>query len=341
MSDIFIETKGRAGRITLNRPKALNALTYAMCLEIEKALDAWRDDTSVEVVVIDAAGDKAFCAGGDIQEMYDTGITGDYSYGRTFWSDEYRMNAKIAEYPKPIIAFMQGFVMGGGVGVAGHCSHRVVCETSQIAMPEVGIGLVPDVGGTLLLSRAPGGMGEYLALTAARMGPGDALHAGFADTFVPREYWLDLISQLEQNGDVTKIAEVAETPPDAPLADKQERIDRLFEHGLDGIVSALEDDGSDFADVALKAIRRNSPLAMAVALVNIGRAREVDEIRAVLGFEYEYTYRSMEHGDFLEGIRAAIVDKDRNPQWKYALGDVPISVVEEMTANLGPNALAL
>lgn len=339
--DIFTEVKGRAGRITLNRPKALNALSYEMCLEIERALDVWREDDAVDVVVIDAAGDKAFCAGGDIQEMYDTGTAGDYDYGRTFWADEYRMNAKIAEYPKPTVAFMQGFVMGGGVGVAGHCSHRVVCETSQIAMPEVGIGLVPDVGGTLLLARAPGHLGEYLGITATRMGPGDAQHAGFADYFIPREFWLDLISQLEQHGDVTILKQTAETPPEAPLAAEQGRIDRCFKSGLDGIVTALETDGSDFAEAALKAIRRNSPLAMAVALVNIGRARDADDIRAALGYEYEYTFRSMEHGDFLEGIRAAIVDKDRNPQWKYALGDVPVSVVEEMTSSLGPKALNL
>ncbi len=339
--DIIIERRGRAGRITLNRPKALNALSYDMCGKIEQALDAWREDDDVDLVLFDAAGDKAFCAGGDIQEMYDTGIAGNFDYGRAFWADEYRMNAKIAGYPKPTVAFMQGFVMGGGVGVAGHCAHRVVCETSQVAMPEVGIGLVPDVGGTLILSRAPGALGEYLALTASRMGPGDALHAGFADHYVPREFWLDLISQLEQTGDITILDRVKDSPPEAPLADAQARIDRCFASGLDGIIAALEADASPFALDALAAIGRNSPLSMAVALVNIGRAREVDEIRAVLGFEYEYTFRAMEHGDFLEGIRAMIVDKDRSPNWKYPLGQVPVEVVKTMTAPLGADALKL
>jgi len=175
MSDIHIRTEGRAGRITLTRPKALNALSYAMCVAIEDALDAWAGDPAVALVLIDAEGDKAFCAGGDIAEMYRTGMAGDYAYGRRFWRDEYRMNAKLAEYPKPVVSFLHGFVMGGGVGLGGHCSHRVVCESTQVSMPEVSIGFVPDVGGSYLLARAPGRLGEYLGLTAARMGAGDCL----------------------------------------------------------------------------------------------------------------------------------------------------------------------
>jgi enoyl-CoA hydratase len=183
--DIEIRTEGRAGRITLNRPQALNALTWDMCTRIEAALDAWASDDAVAMLVIDAAGDKAFCAGGDIAEMYATGTAGDYEYGRRFWADEYRMNAKLFNFPKPVATFLQGFTMGGGVGVGCHASHRIVCDTSRIAMPECGIGLVPDVGGSLILARAPGRLGEYLGVTAARMGPGDAIHAGFADYFVP------------------------------------------------------------------------------------------------------------------------------------------------------------
>jgi len=153
--DIHIRTEGRAGRITLTRPKSLNALSYEMCLAIERALDAWRDDDAVALVLIDAEGDKAFCAGGDVQQLYEKGRAGDYTFGRRFWADEYRLNAKIAEYPKPYVALMQGFVMGGGVGISCHGSHRIVCDTTRIAMPECSIGLVPDVGGSLLLARAP------------------------------------------------------------------------------------------------------------------------------------------------------------------------------------------
>jgi len=156
MSDILIRQDGHAGRITLNRPEALNAMTYDMAHAIEHALDAWRDDPSVALVIIDALGDKAFCAGGDIQDLYAQGQRGNFAYGEQFWADEYRLNAKIFEYPKPYIAFMQGFTMGGGVGISCHGSHRIVGESSQIAMPECGIGLVPDVGGSLMLALAPG-----------------------------------------------------------------------------------------------------------------------------------------------------------------------------------------
>ena len=163
MSDLSIRRDGRAGRITLTREKALNALSHEMALEIEKALLAWRDDPEVALVLIDAEGEKAFCAGGDIREMYETGRAGDFDYGRRFWRDEYRMNALLAEYPKPIVSFLHGFVMGGGVGVGCHVSTRVVGESARIAMPECGIGLVPDVGGSLLLARAPGRLGPIWA----------------------------------------------------------------------------------------------------------------------------------------------------------------------------------
>ena len=185
MSDIHIRTTGRAGRITLNRPDALNALTYEMCLAIEAAIDAWATDAQIALVIIDAVGDRAFCAGGDIQEMYDTATRGNFEYGRKFWADEYRLNNKIAHFPKPYIAFMQGFTMGGGVGVSAHGSHRIVDDASRIAMPECAIGLVPDVGGSVLLACAPGRLGEYLGTTGTRMGPADAIHAGFADHYIP------------------------------------------------------------------------------------------------------------------------------------------------------------
>ncbi|RMD91318.1 MAG: enoyl-CoA hydratase/isomerase family protein, partial [Alphaproteobacteria bacterium] len=163
--EILIRKEGRAGRITLNRPEALNALTWPMVTAIEQALDAWADDDELALIVIDGAGERAFCAGGDIAELYRTGRAGDYDYGRRFWRDEYRMNAKLFHFPKPVVTFLHGFVMGGGVGVGCHGSHRIVCEGSVVAMPECGIGLVPDVGGSLILARAPGRLGEYLGTT--------------------------------------------------------------------------------------------------------------------------------------------------------------------------------
>ncbi len=201
MSDIHIRTEGRAGRITLTRPQALNALTHAMALAIDAALARWRDDPDVALVLIDAEGPRAFCAGGDLAEIYDAGRRGDFAYPRRFWAEEYRMNAAVARFPKPYVALTQGYVLGGGVGIASHGSHRVVGETSRIAMPECAIGLIPDVGGSHLLAQAPGRLGEYLGLSGHRMGPGDAIHAGFADHFVPEADWPALAARLVETGD--------------------------------------------------------------------------------------------------------------------------------------------
>ena len=216
---VGFDVVGRLGVITLDRPKALNALTYDMAMAIEKAMREWADDDAVALVVIDAEGDKAFCAGGDIQDLYEHGKAGDYDFGRKFWSDEYRLNALIAEYEKPYVALMQGFVMGGGVGISCHGSHRIVCETTQIAMPECGIGLVPDVGGSFLLARAPWKFGEYLGLTGARMNTADAIHAGFADLFVPREDWPALIASLCEHGRTKAIGDFAKATEPSGLAE--------------------------------------------------------------------------------------------------------------------------
>jgi len=343
MSDIAIGIDGRAGRITLTRPAALNALTYDMVLATEAALDRWRDDPAVSLVVLDAAGDKAFCAGGDIAELYASGKVGDFAYGRTFWADEYRLNAKLAEYPKPIVSLMQGFTMGGGVGLGCHAGHRVVGETSRIAMPECGIGLVPDVGGSLLLARAPGRLGAYLGLTAARMEAGDAILAGFADHFVPQDRWAELIAALCKTGDAAEVDRVSDKAPQGPLRALLPQIDALFaSDDLPGILAALRGDDSGFATDTLKAVTRNSPLAMACTLEILSRLRAPGTtIRDALDLEYRVTWRAMEQGDFLEGIRAAIIDKDRKPVWKHDIDTLPATAVSEMLAPLGKDALSL
>lgn len=343
MNDIAIRVEGRAGRITLNRPAALNAATYDMVQAVEAALDGWRDDPAVALVVMDAAGDKAFCAGGDIADLYASGKAGDFAYGRRFWADEYRLNAKLAEYAKPVVSLMQGFVMGGGVGLGCHASHRVVGETSRIAMPECGIGLVPDVGGSLLLARAPGRLGEYLGLTAARMDAGDAIRAGFADHFVPQDRWGDLIARLCDTGDAGAVAQVSEKAPQGALHALQEQIDRLFAGNmLVDVDAALRADDSVFAADTLKSVSRNSPLSMACTLDMLARLRAPGTtIRDALDLEYRFTARAMEHGDFLEGIRAAIIDKDRKPVWKHAIETLPDAAVSEMLAPLGKDALSL
>jgi enoyl-CoA hydratase len=337
MSDILIRKTGRAGHITLTRAAALNALTYDMGMAIDAALAGWADDDTVALVIIDAEGDKAFCAGGDIREMYDTGTTGDYSYGRTFWRDEYRMNARLAEYPKPVVTFLQGFVMGGGVGVGCHASHRIVCDSTQIAMPEVSIGLVPDVGGSLLLAQAPGRLGDYLALTAARMGASDAIHAGFADHYVPAAGWEALKATLIATGKPDAIRSAARKPEPGRLSGESALIDALFAtRDLASITAALEEDVSDeFAAAALKSIQRNAPLSMACALEMLTRLHGQHSLREALALEYRFTHRAMEHGDFLEGIRAQIIDRDRKPKWRHGLKSVPDQIVTDMLAPLG------
>ena len=343
MSDIDIRIAGRAGRITLRRPKALNALTYDMCLQIERALDDWRDNDSVALVVIDAEGDRAFCSGGDIADLYARGRAGDFAYGQKFWADEYRLNHKIFNYPKPFVSFLQGFTMGGGVGIGCHGTHRVVGDTSQIAMPECSIGLVPDVGGSLMLALAPGRLGEYLGITASRMGAADAIFAGFADHYVPELMWAKIIHDLEETGSPDALTQAAVAPPPGTLEAQLPEIEKLFsgEH-LGDILTLLRQDDSDLAAQALKQISRNAPLSMACTIEMIHRLRGPSlTMEKALELEYRFTSRASEHGDFLEGIRAAIIDKDRSPKWQYADMNVPLAAVSQMLRPLGGDALNL
>lgn len=323
MSDLTIRKTGRAGRITFTRPQALNALGHQMALDLRAALDGWRDDDQVALVIIDAEGDRAFCAGGDIAAVYRAGLAGDHQIGRDFFRDEYLMNATIADYPKPVVAFMQGFVMGGGVGVGGHASHRVVGDTTRIAMPESGIGLIPDVGGSWLLARAPGRIGEYLALTGGRMGPGDAIHAGFADHYLPEAEWPDLIARLETSGDVGLIE--GRTPPAAPIATRD--LSAFGGADLPEISAALENCGDA---ESLAALRRNSPLSMAAGLALVRAARADRRMQDSLAREYRFTARATAETDFLEGVRAQIIDKDRQPRWSADAS------AEHVAALLGP-----
>lgn len=331
--EILVRIEGRAARLTLNRPKALNALTHDQCLQTLAALEAWRDDPAVALIILDGAGDRAFCAGGDIAQVTAEGRRGNFAAARDFWRDEYRMNVMLARYPKPIISFLHGFVMGGGVGYGCHNSHRIAGETLQLAMPECGIGLIPDVGGSWLLSRAPGQIGRYLGLTAARMGPGDAIAAGFADAFVPQAAWEGLKARLCETGDPGVIP--AHPAPEAPVMAERDRIDRLFApDSVPAIIAALQADDSPLAAAALKAMRRNSPLSMAstLALLHPKPESMVQAIRQ----EFRWVWRAMEHGDFIEGVRAQILDKDRNPRWKHARpDDVTAAEVAAMLAPLG------
>jgi len=303
-----------------------------MALLIEQALMHWLDDDGVKLVIIDAEGDRAFCAGGDIVNIYKEGIAGTHENALQFWRDEYRLNALIANYPKPYVAFMDGFVMGGGVGISAHGSHRIVTQNTQLAMPECAIGIVPDVGGSLLLGTMPGHCGEYAGLTGARLNGPDCLYANVADVIVHTDQLNSLKTALQNRGDVAAINDFVEMPGESNLASYQSQIDLVF--GLDtveAIANALAESTAPFAESATKGLKAGSPLAQKVALKFIRHAREHKSIALALRDEYRFVSRSVLDGEFVEGIRAAVIDKDRSPQWKYpTLASVTDPIAQSM-----------
>ncbi|WP_432448032.1 enoyl-CoA hydratase/isomerase family protein [Aliiroseovarius marinus] len=344
MTDVLIRKEGKAGRITLNRPDALNALSYDMCLKIDAALIDWADDDGVALVLIDAEGDRAFCAGGDIREIYDIGLSGDPTRAQNFWRDEYRMNARLFEFAKPVVSLMQGYTMGGGVGVGCHGSHRVMARSSRMAMPECGIGLVPDVGGSLILAGAPGHLGTYIGTTGARLAPGDAIHAGFADHVIPQAEWPALIDTLVATGTPDVILEAAIPPIPGNISALQPMIDAHFgKDTLAEIVASLKAEDSQFSQNALEQLARNSPLSMAATVRMLRQLGRTEDVRKALELEYRFVFRALTHSDLIEGIRAAVIDKDRSPNWKHGL-DGPLDDalngdVDAMLAPLGDNTL--
>ncbi len=340
--DINIRKVGQAGRITLTQPEALNALTYEMCMSIGEILNVWSDDPTVKLIVIDAEGSRSFCAGGDIAELYRTGKEGNFDYGRTFWADEYRINTRIKNYPKPFVALMDGIVMGGGVGISAHGSHRIVTENTLFAMPECGIGLAPDVGGNWLLSRAQGYVGEYLGMTGARLKAADCLYAGIADANVPAEKLGELIDALEDTADLSFVDTFVAEPEIGELHSAQEKIDKHFSRSSAvEIVQSLEAVEDDWEATAAKLIRRNSPLSVACAVDIVRQSRNLKRIEEIVQLEYRFTYRSMSDGNFIEGIRAQIIDKDRNPKWEPAtLEEVDPNAISAMLEPLGKHELS-
>jgi enoyl-CoA hydratase len=342
-SDIIARIEGAAGRITLNRPKALNALNHDMVRAITAVLNRWRDDERIKHVVVDGAGERAFCAGGDIRAVYDM-IPIDPELARSYWRDEYRLNAMIARYPKPYVAIMDGFCFGGGVGLSAHGSHRIVTERSQVGMPETAIGFMPDVGGSWLLAYAPGHAGEYMAATAYRMNAADSIYAGFADALVPSgdisHFVADLIAG--QSADDT-MRKYATQPAQSSLAEHQARIDRTFgAPTIQEAVSRLANVRESWEEEALKKIANHSPLSLACAHYSVRLARGHSCVEESLDHEYRYAYRSTGLHDFREGVRALIVDKDGKPRWQPArLDEVHMSDVEALFAPLGKDELGL
>lgn len=327
--DVWTRVEGRVGHITLNRPKALNALTQPMVAVVQKALSQWSRDDGVALVLIDAEGDKAFCGGGDLSGLYCSGKDGDFATGQEFWRDEYRLNRTIATYAKPYIALMDGFVLGGGVGVSAHGSHRIVTEASVIAMPECAIGLIPDAGGSHLLAMAPGHTGEYLGLTGARMTAQDAIFAGFADTFVHRHRLAALKAAIIAQGSHAAIHDFAQHPLPSALQQRRGDIDAIFcLPTLLAIMERLKAHGSQWAQQAFDAIAVGSPLSVAATFAAIRNARAHGTLDTALRDEYRFASRAMQHGDFLEGVRAIVIDKDRNPRWSHVnIGSVPDGLI--------------
>ncbi|MFD1744925.1 enoyl-CoA hydratase/isomerase family protein [Rhizobium helianthi] len=326
-SDLTVRVEGRVGYITLTRAKVLNAVNHTIVSVMTEALARWANDPQIAMVLVDSDSERAFSAGGDLSAMYHYGKTGEYEAGNAFWREEYRLNAMISRYPKPYVAFMDGIVMGGGVGLSAHGSHRIVTEHSVVAMPEASIGLITDVGGTYLLHQAPGHLGEYLGLTATRMNGADAIYARMADYLVPRERLGELKAQLIATGDVREIEKVTATDIVSPLAALQPQVDACFSApSIQDIRSRLSGIAEEWAHKAEEAISRASPISLLAILAAV---RKANTLEAALRHEYRFVSRVLEHGDFVEGIRAVIIDKDKNPQWRYKrVEDVPQSLLE-------------
>lgn len=329
--EILIRRDGRAGRITLNRPKAMNALTMGMVREMTAALESWRNDPEVGFILLDGAGERGLCAGGDIRALVTSGKAKDGEAER-FWREEYRLNAMISGYRKPYVALMDGVVMGGGIGVSSHGSVRVVTDRTLIAMPEVGIGLIPDVGATWLLSRPAGEVGLWLALTGARIHGADAIYAGLADSLVPAESLPALTAALCEAGvsdPAAVVATFAQPTPAAPLAERRNDIDVLLARpSVDDIVAFARSTGGATAEEFLNAIADKSPTSLKLTFEALRRGRASRNLEACLETEYRIVTRILEGADFYEGVRAAVIDKDRNPRWSPAsLDAVPAEAV--------------
>jgi enoyl-CoA hydratase/carnithine racemase len=321
---------GRAGRILLNRPKALNALDLEMIRGLTRVLSRWHDDPHVHVVVIEGAGERAFCAGGDIRALRDAQLNGDRATADAFFSEEYALNRMIATYPKPYVALIDGICMGGGIGVSVHAPYRVATEHAMFAMPETAIGFFPDIGATFFLPRLPGRIGTYLGLTGARMLGADAVHAGLATQFTPRAQVAALAQALATDG-AGALAEYATPLAAFSLAAQRAAADHCFgADTLAQIVQRLEADGGDWATRTLEMLRGVSPSALCWTLKALQRGADLTLPQA-LDAEFALTHTTMRHPDFAEGVRAMVVDKDRKPRWQPArIEDVDPAAIEAL-----------
>ncbi|MCP3734731.1 enoyl-CoA hydratase/isomerase family protein [Sphingomonas sp. RP10(2022)] len=343
--DLLIQTDGAVGRLRLNRPKALHALNLGMCEAMLAALETWRTDATIAAVLLDHApapdGDpklsRGFCAGGDIRLLSESGA-GDGAAARAFFHTEYRLNHRLFTYAKPIVAFMDGVTMGGGVGIALPCRYRVATENTRFAMPETGIGLFPDVGGGWYLSRLPGRIGQFLALTGHRLDGAEAYALGLATHYLPAAALAEVKAAIvaAPQGIEAALAAASVTPPAAGLLDHRADIDRLFAADtLEEVFAALEADGGDFATEQLAVLRTKSPQTMKVSLRLLYDGGLMQSFADEMVQEYAVACRVVQRHDFLEGVRAVIVDKDNAPRWNPATPeDVTDHVIDQIFAPL-------
>ena len=315
--DVLFSTDRNVGRIRLNRPKAIHALTREMCDAMSEVLLAWREDPSIQVVVIDHAEGRGFCAGGDVVMLARSGA-GDASDAKRFFFSEYRLNHLLFTYPKPTVAIMDGITMGGGVGISLPCEYRVATENTRLAMPETGIGLFPDVGGGWYLSRLPGRVGQFMALTGARLDASECLYLGLATNYIEQSSLEELHERiLKAPGRIQgALGAAAAIAPDAKIESNMGQITKLFASDrLEDVLAALEEDGSDWAQSELATLKSKSPLSCKVSLrllaEGANRSSFAEEMRA----EYALAGRIVRTHDFREGVRALLIDKDNNPQW--------------------------
>ena len=322
--EIMIHTHGRTGHISLNRPKALHALTLDMCHAISAALAGWSDDDEIEAVILDHAEGRGFCAGGDINLLRHSALNDGGKSGREFFHDEYQLNHQMMTYEKPIVAFMDGIVMGGGVGIALPCKYRVATENTRFAMPETGIGLFPDVGGGWHLSRLGGRLGQFLALTGARLDGAECHFAGIATHYIPAEKLAEAKARItEHPGRIAGIlSELSVIPPEPRIEANCERINKHFASDrYEEILASLEADDSDWAAKELATLRTKSPQTCKVALRQLAESEKLDSFADNMRMEYRIASRVLTRPDFAEGVRAVIIDKTNDPQWDPATPD--------------------
>ncbi|HZH12514.1 MAG TPA: enoyl-CoA hydratase/isomerase family protein [Microvirga sp.] len=345
-AEVICEKQGQAGVITLNRPRALNALTLTMVRAMRQALDAWAEDSQVTRIIVQGAGEKAFCAGGDIRRLTDLLQAGERDEALAFWREEYQLNIRIKRYPKPYISFIDGIVMGGGVGVSLHGSHRVAGERYLFAMPEVGIGFFPDVGATYALPRLPGEMGMYLALTGERVRRADAIMLGLATHSVASEGIEVLRRELIEGKPVEAVlARAAVDPGAAPLAEHRSVIDACFSAGSVAAVLQRLDEaagkGSEFAAKTAAGMRTKSPTSMSIAFEQVRRGASLD-FEEAMKTEFRIVSRIGDGKDFFEGVRAVLIDKDNQPRWEpSSLDGVTGDAIDHYFASLGPQELEI